>query len=117
MDAASSRRHFQIFKLTTTNAALMKLTTAMCFWQYFGFSEGKLGLRIDQNHQLWVYLVSAETLNFERLFGSCICLIRDVPLIEISANLSHICRRKGLETPQKSPFHGCCIATKTFENL
>ena len=40
-----------------------------------------------------------------------------MPLVEISANSSHICGRKGPETPPKRPFHGCCIATKTFENL
>ena len=45
-----------------------------------------------------------------------VCLMKDVALVEISANLSHICRRKGLETLQKGQFHGCCIATKTFEN-
>ena len=28
------------------------------FWQYFGFSSGKLGPKMDQNHQLWVRLVS-----------------------------------------------------------
>ena len=28
------------------------------FWQYFGFSGGKLGPNMDQNHQLWVRLVS-----------------------------------------------------------
>ena len=43
--------------------------------------------------------------------------MKDVPLVEISANSSHICMRKGPETPQKGPFHGCSIATKTFENL
>ena len=26
------------------------------FWQYFEFSRGKLGPKIDQNHQLWVRL-------------------------------------------------------------
>ena len=29
------------------------------FWQYFGFSGGKLGPKMDQNHQLWVRPVSA----------------------------------------------------------
>ena len=29
------------------------------FWQYFGFSGGKLGPKTDQNHQLWVCPVSA----------------------------------------------------------
>ena len=29
------------------------------FWQYFGFSGGKLGPQMDQNHQLWVRPVSA----------------------------------------------------------
>ena len=29
------------------------------FWQYFAFSGGKLGAKMDQNHQLWVCLVSA----------------------------------------------------------
>ena len=24
------------------------------FWPYFGFSGGKSGTKIDQNHQLWV---------------------------------------------------------------
>ena len=28
------------------------------FWNYFGFSEGKLGPKMDQNHQLWVRPVS-----------------------------------------------------------
>ena len=28
-------------------------------WQYFGFSGGKLGRKIDQNHDLWVHPVSA----------------------------------------------------------
>ena len=28
------------------------------FWQYFGFSGGKLGPKMDQNHQLCVRLVS-----------------------------------------------------------
>ena len=27
--------------------------------QYFGFSEGKWGPKMDQNHQLWLRLVSA----------------------------------------------------------
>ena len=29
------------------------------FWQYFGFSGGKLGSKMDQNHQLWVRPVAA----------------------------------------------------------
>ena len=29
------------------------------FWEYFGFYEGKLGPKMDQNYQLWVRLVSA----------------------------------------------------------
>ena len=87
------------------------------FWQYFGFSGGKLGSKMDQNHQLLVRLVSTKTRNLERMFRDYLCLMKDVPLFEISANSSHICRRKGPETPQKGPFHGCCIATKTFENL
>ena len=87
------------------------------FLQYFGFFEGKLVPKMDQNHQFWVSPVSAETLNFERLFRDCFFLTKDVPLVEILRNLSHICRRKGPETPQKGPFHGCCIAMKTFENL
>ena len=29
------------------------------FWQYFGFSGGKLDQKMDQNHQLWIRLVSA----------------------------------------------------------
>ena len=31
----------------------------ICFWLCFGFSGGKLGPKMDQNHQLWVRLVSA----------------------------------------------------------
>ena len=69
------------------------------FWQYFGFSVGKLDPKIDQNHQLWVRLVSTETLNFERLFRDCLCLMKDIPLVEISTNSNHICGRKGPETP------------------
>ena len=87
------------------------------FWPYFVFFGGKLDPKMDQNHQIWVRSVSTLTLNFERLFRDCLCLMKDVPLVEISANSSHICRRKGPETSQKGPFHGCCIATKTFENL
>ena len=33
------------------------------FWQYCGFSGGKLGPKMDQNHHLWVRLVSAQPLN------------------------------------------------------
>ena len=29
------------------------------FWQYFGFSGGKLGPKMDQNHQLCIRPVSA----------------------------------------------------------
>ena len=87
------------------------------FRQYFGFSGGKLGPKMYQNHQLCVRPVSTYKLNFERLFRGCLCLVKDVPLVEISANSSHISRRKGPETTQKWPFHGCCITTKTFENL
>ena len=47
------------------------------FWQYFGFSRGKLGPKMDQIHQLWVRPVSVKTLNFERLFRDCLCLMRD----------------------------------------
>ena len=32
---------------------------------------------MDQNRQLWVRPVSAEALNFERLFIDCLCLMRD----------------------------------------
>ena len=28
-------------------------------WQYFGFSGGKLGPKMDQNHQIWVRSISA----------------------------------------------------------
>ena len=87
------------------------------FWQCFRFSVGKLGPKMDENHQLWVRLVSAETLNFERLFRGCLCLMKDVPLVEISTNSSHIYNRKGPETPQKGPFHGCCITMITFDSL
>ena len=31
--------------------------------QYFGYSGGKLGPKIDENQQLWKYLVSGETLH------------------------------------------------------
>ena len=44
-------------------------------------------------------------------------LMKDVPMVEISANSSHFCRRKGLETSEKGLFHGCCITTKTFKNF
>ena len=54
---------------------------------------------MDQNHQLWVHPVSALALNFERLFKDCLCLMKDVPLVEILTNLSHICGRKGPEIP------------------
>ena len=37
--------------------------------------------------------------------------MKDVPLVEISTNLSHICGRKGPETSQKAPFHECCAAS------
>ena len=87
------------------------------FWQCFGFSECKLGPKMDQNHQIWIRPVSALTLNFKRLFRDCLCLMKNVPLVEILASSSHIWGRKGPETPQKGPFHGCCIPMKTFENL
>ena len=72
---------------------------------------------MNQNHQLWVSTVSVDTLNFKKLFRDSLCIMRDLPLVKISANLSHIRGRKGPETPQKVPLHGCCIAMKTFENL
>ena len=81
------------------------------FWQYFDFSRGKLGPKMDQNHQIWVRLVSAYLLNFERFFKKCLCLMKDVTLVKISANSSYIWWRKGPETPRKGPFHGCCIPT------
>ena len=87
------------------------------FWECFGFSGGKLGPKMDQSHHLWVRPVFAKTLNFESLFRDCLCVMKDAPLVEISANSSHICKRKALKIPQKGPFHRCCIATKTFENL
>ena len=87
------------------------------FWQYFGFSGGKLGPKMDQKPSALCTSCFHLTLNFERLFKNCFCFMKDVPLVEISANSSHICRRKGRKTSQKEPFHGCCIATKTFENL
>ena len=86
----------------------------LCFWQYF---EGKLSSKMDQNHQFCVFVVSALTLNSKWLFRDCLCLMKDVLLVEISANSSHICRRKSPETSQRGLFHGCCIATKTFKNL
>ena len=45
------------------------------------------------------------------------CSYERLPLVETLANSSHIWGRKGPEAPQKGPFHKCCIATKTFENL
>ena len=61
-----------------------------------------------KNVVLWKTLVFGNVLSFsyERL-----------PLVEISANSSHIWGRKGTEIPQMQRFHGCCIATKTFETL
>ena len=40
-------------------------------------------------------------------------------LVKISAKSTHIWGRKGPETPEKGQMapDGCCIATKTFENL
>ena len=38
-----------------------------------------------------------------------------MPLVKTSAKLSHVWGREGAETPQKGPFHGCCIATKTLK--
>ena len=32
------------------------------FWQYFGFSGGKLGPKMGENHQLWLRLVSLKHL-------------------------------------------------------
>ena len=86
------------------------------FCLYFRFSRGKLGPNMDQNHHLWVRLISAKTLIFERMFRDCLYLIKDVPLVEVSANSSHIWIRKGPETHQKGPIHRCCITMKTFEN-
>ena len=43
----------------------------------FGFPGGKLGKKTNQNHHFWICLVSAKTLNFETLFGDCLCLIKD----------------------------------------
>ena len=78
------------------------------FWQYFGFSGGKLGPKMNQNNQLWVRPVSLQTLNFERLFRDCLCLVKD----DISVNSSHICGRKGPETSQKGPFMGAASPQK-----
>ena len=64
------------------------------FWPYFEFSRGKLGPKIDQNHQFWVRPIFACTFDFKRLFRDWLCLMKDVPLVKISANSSHICRRK-----------------------
>ena len=38
-----------------------------------------------------------------------------MPLVKISGKLSHVCGREGAENPQKGPFHGRCIATKTLK--
>ena len=40
-----------------------------------------------------------------------------LPLVQISTNSSDILGRKTQEPPKKGPFHGSCIATKTFETL
>ena len=50
---------------------------------------------------------------FFKIVQTLSCLTRD----KMSTKLGHIWERKGPETPQKEPFHGCCITTKTFENL
>ena len=39
MDAASPQKHFKICNLTTTNAALMKLTTIMYLHKTFNLAE------------------------------------------------------------------------------
>ena len=39
MDAASSRKHLKIYNLTTTNAALMKLTTIMYRHKTFNLAK------------------------------------------------------------------------------
>ena len=66
------------------------------------------------NHHFWICLISALTLNFERLFRGCLFFIR-LLLVRISANSSHIWGRKGPGIPQKQPFCGCCIAKKHFK--
>ena len=70
---------------------------------------------MDQNHQLWVHPVSALALNFERLFKECLCLTKDVPLVEILTNFSHICRRKGPEPPQRGHFMDAALPRKHLE--
>ena len=56
---------------------------------------------MDQNRQLLVCPVFAQTFNFERLFRDCLYLMGDLPLVKMSANSSHIWGRKGPETPLK----------------
>ena len=85
------------------------------FWQYFGFS----GVNWVQK---WTKIINFGYVLFllkHLILRDCsesVCLMKDVALVKISANLSHVCRRKGPQTLQKGPFHGCCIATKIFEN-
>ena len=83
----------------------------------FGNIVGFLGVNWAQK---WTKTITFGYVSFLlnhliRLFRDCLYLMKDVPLVEISGNLSHICRRKSQKSPEKWPFHECCIATKTFE--
>ena len=71
----------------------------MVFWEHFEFSGGKLGPKMVQNDELWVRLVSIKRLNFEILFIDYLCRLKDVPLVEISANVVIIAG----EGPRKPP--------------
>ena len=81
------------------------------FWQDFGFSGEGGGGRGSCRTEIinFGYALFLPIINFGRLLRGCVCLKKDVPLVEILANLSQIL--------QNGPFHGCCIATKTFQNL
>ena len=63
---------------------------------------------MDQNLQVWVRPVSAQTLNFERLFKFYLCLMRDYLWSKFQQTCA-ILREKGLKTnqppsPQKCGF-------------
>ena len=79
------------------------------FWKYFRFSGGKLG---DQNHQLWVRPISAQTLNFERLLRDYLFLMKYVPQVEISTNLSHISAERAQKPPKRGHFMDAALPRK-----
>ena len=59
---------------------------------------------MDQNHHFWICLISALTLNFERLFRGCLFLMKDYLWLKFQQTQAIFEGERAQKSPKSSHF-------------